>query len=446
MAQVHTCIDSYVSAEALYRRVVQLDAKFHPAWNNLGMVIDATARHGEARDAFMRAHKLEPGNAGYIANVAMTYSEEERYDEARKWAGKALKIDPGHVGALGTLGFADLAQGKWQAGWAGFDTALGGKFRRRIDYGLPEWKGERNAKVIVYGEQGLGDEIMYASCVADLAKVVGWDNIALDVDSRLQNLFRRSFPCEAYGTRRDEKHWMSPKWTHAMAMGSLPGFFRPSPESCPAVPYIKPSPELLAMYRALIEQSAGGRKTVGITYSGGTRATGKKDRAVGLETWRPLIEANPHICWVSLEYRDDAGAEIEASGLPVAHHRFAVGKGADYDHTTAYIAALDHAVGISTTALHAAGSVGLDPIILVPRKPMWLYGRGIGDRFPWYGARVFRQVGTWEETFRRLAADDQLVGWLRSEGGGGVPRLQSVGNRAVLAAFGDKAAASAAAA
>lgn len=423
-----------------------LDPRFHPAWNNLGMVLESTCRYGEARDAFQRAVKLDPRNAGYIGNVAMTYSDEERYPEARKWAKKALAIDPQHAGALGTIGFIDLMHGDWERGWRGFDLALGGKFRKRIDYGLPEWNGEPGAKVIVYGEQGLGDEIMYASCLPDLAAVVGWDNIVLDVDARLQNLFRRSFPCEAYGTRRDEKHWLSPKWTHAMAIGSLPRFFRPSPQSCPGTPYLKPSPELVAMYRALLAQASGGRTTIGITWSGGNRSTGKKERAIGVEGWRPIIEANPQVCWVSLEYSEGAGDEIAESGLPVVHHRFAVGKGADYDHTTAYIAALDHVVGIHTTAIHSAGALGMDPLTLVTRRPLWLYGRGIGDRFPWYGSRLFRQEGTWEETFKRLATDDQLMGWLRPEGSGGVPRIQSVGDRAVKQAFGHQAAAPAAAA
>ena len=47
------------------------------------------------------------------------------------------------------------------------DLSLGGKFRREWEYGdKGRWQGQEGT-VVVYGEQGLGDEIFYAQALSD---------------------------------------------------------------------------------------------------------------------------------------------------------------------------------------------------------------------------------------------------------------------------------------
>jgi hypothetical protein len=169
---------------------------------------------------------------------------------------------------------------------------------------------------VVYGEQGLGDEIMYASCLPDVMQDC---NVIVECDPRLEGLFRRSFPqASVYGTRRKQAvAWPSKHTFDAnCAIGRLPMFYRPSPTSCPGTAYLIADTERRVQWRALFD-SLGPKPKVGLCWTGGRRNTYAKERAVGLESLRPLIESI-EADWISLQYKDPT-SEIEKSGLPIRH-------------------------------------------------------------------------------------------------------------------------------
>lgn len=388
----------------LFERVAML-AKHRPeAWNNIGMCLAECHRYTDARAAFMRALDMQH-SATHLANVALTHLNEGEYKTAIAMCKQALKMEPDHKGAWTTLGFASLAVGDWATGWKGFDHCLGGKFRKEITHqAAPRWDGSKGKTVCVYGEQGIGDEIMYASCLPDAMKDA---RIIVECDPRLEGLFRRSFPdATVYGSRRTEAKWLeSVKLDANCAIGSLPGMYRPTRESCPKIPYLVADPERRLQWRSLLD-TYGNRPTIGICWSGGRQATQAKRRQVGLEALRPLIEsidAN----WISLQYKDPT-AEINASGMDVKHYARAV-QSPDFDDTAALVAECDVVIGIHTTVHHLAGALGVPSIILVPDSPMWNYATG--DSLPWYGSqRLWRQKPheAWIDCIKRLDKSGML--------------------------------------
>lgn len=389
----------------VFERVAKLAPNRPQAWNNVGMSYAECHRYAEAREAFLKAEKLIQ-NATHEANIGLTYLNEGEYKKAIDYCKQALKKEPEHDGAWTTLGFASLATGDWETGWKGFSRCLGGKFRKEVSHqDAPRWTGEKNQTVCVYGEQGIGDEIMYASCfedvIRDSAKVV------IECDNRLEGLFRRSFPsADVYGTRRLEPHWTGAyKLDANCAAGELPRFYRPTRESCPGKPFLVADPERRLQWRALFD-SWPKKPVIGICWTGGRQSTQAKRRHVGLEALRPLIESiDAH--WVSLQYKDPT-EEIAKSGLPVKHIPRAV-QSPDFDDTAAFIAECDIVIGIHTTAHHLAGALGVPSIILVPDKPMWNYA--MGDGLPWYkGQRFWRQKTSekWTDCVQRLVKSDVL--------------------------------------
>lgn len=400
--------ESYGAACNLFRRVVQLAPHREQGWNNLGLCLDAAERHKEARECFEQALKRAPGNADYLGNLALTWLEEQNYRRAVEIAAKALAIQPGHAGAGAIHGYASLALGDWRLGWAGYDCALGGKYRKEYCYGdEPRWDGSPGKRVAVYGEQGLGDEIMAASMLPDAAKDA---ELIVDCDPRLEGLFRRSFPgLHVYGTRRAvEVDWLAEHQPEARAAAmSLARFYRFSDESFPKGPYLKADPERRLQWRALFD-SWGPKKKIGLCWSGGIKSTGMKRRAMGLEALRPLIES-VDADFVSLQYKDPM-AEISESGLPVRHFKRAC-ETSDYDDTAALVAELDLVLGVSTTAHHLADALGVQSIVFVPLRPTWLYAR---DTVPFHQSwKLFRMKDgeTWAQTVKRFMRSD-LMGML----------------------------------
>ena len=436
-ARLYIAAGRFGVALQMLRRVTQIVPHKDVAWNDLGMCLSSVQRFREAREMFLEAAKRGK-DAGYTANVAMTYQEEGEFKLALRWAEKALAMDPTLTGALQTRGFASLALGDWKTGWAGYHAALGGKFRKIIQIGdEPRWDGKRVETLFCYGEQGLGDEIMMASCIPDAARDVG--KVVLECDSRLAGLFKRSFPnVDVYGTRRmNNVEWPNKYQIDAgCAIGTLPMFYRPTPESCPGTPYLVADPERRLQWRALLA-SLGRKPKIGICWTGGKKWTNQAGRAIGLEAFRPLMEA-VDADWISLQYKDPQ-AEIAATGLPVRHWSHGATT-TDYDDTAALVSELDMVIGVHTAAHHLAGALGVPAVVLVPSKGLWIWAQ---ETMPFYrSARVFRQRDgeEWRRTIQRLAVDDQLLDRLGREGSGGVARSGAVDHRANDADGGAQAA------
>lgn len=389
--------ERYGAALALFERVVKLNPRRHEAWSNIGMALVECGQPLRAVEAFKKALDYEQ-KATYQANLAAAYLTAGNHTEAVRWAKRSLEQEDS-AGAQSVLGFVALAQGDWKTGWAGYERILGGRFRKleRLDE-EPKWDGKPVDNLFIYGEQGLGDEIMYASILPDAIPLA--KNIVLECDKRLKGLFQRSFPnVEVRGTRRADKPWAEGrKFDAGCAAGSLAYLFRPDKSACPKTPYLIADTERRLQWRALFD--SWGKPVIGIAWSGGRATTQRQSRRVGVEAFRPLIERTDAI-FVSLQY-EDATDEIAQSGLPVRHIARAV-QSPDYDDTAAFVAELDQIVGVHTTVHHLAGALGKPSTILVPHTPMWQYSAG--ESLPWYKSQVFhrqRKSESWIDCIKRL--------------------------------------------
>ena len=380
-------------AIGIFERAGKLAPKKNSIWNNLGLCWQECGRPDIARGHFQRALGMER-TAQYLSNIGVTYMEEGNFAEAIRWSNRALEIDPDHMSANSNKGFAMMASGDW-GGWKLYDKCLGGRFRKEIDFGAEKWNGEKVESIVIYGEQGLGDEIAYASILSDVPATL----ITLECDPRLETLFRRSFPeIEVHGTRLKEKPWMENRFWHAQsAIGSLPSFLRPTRESCPKKPYLVPDPERRLMWRALFDSFK--KPVIGLCWTGGTVNTGRKKRKIGLEAFRRYIETHDAY-YVSLQY-EDAGQEIAETGLDVRQFHEVLSD--NYDDTAALVCELDNVIGVHTTVHHIRGAMGKKSTLLIPEAPTWQYA--CGEEMPWYsGNRYHRQrkSESWTDCIGRL--------------------------------------------
>jgi len=392
--------ERFGTALAMFERVVKINPKRHEAWSNIGMALVECNQPQRAIEAFKKALELDP-RPNYMANLGSSYMTAGNYTEAVRWAKKSLAIEDSDA-AQSVLGFAALAQGDWKAGWAGYERILGGRFRKIERLGdEPKWDGRPVDSLFVYGEQGLGDEIMYASILQDALPLS--KKTYLECDKRLKGLFQRSFPTvEVHATRRTEKPWAEGlKVDAGCAAASLAYLFRPDRSACPKTPYLIADPERRLQWRALFD--SWGKPVIGLAWSGGRAATQRQARRVGLEAFRPLIESRDAV-FVSLQYEDPT-EEIESTGLPVRHIHRAV-QSPDMDDTAAFIAELDELIGVHTTVHHIAGAIGKSSTILVPERAQWQYA--FGESLPWYRAQTFfrqRKSEAWKDCIARFVRE-----------------------------------------
>lgn len=383
----HCLIDSgkIGLAHAIYMQFLRLQPNASAGWNNLGRCYQENNYLDEAERCFKRALKIEPDDYTAMANMGLIHLHRCEPDLAIRYAQNAIKIKDESKAPRFTLGMAQLMNWDWAHAWENYEATVGyDRDRKERIYGNePRWDGTKGKCIVAYGEQGLGDEISFASCVPDF--IQDCDQAVIECDSRLEGLFRRSFPkANVYGTRFKEvidwadRHQIDGR----VAFGSLPKYYRTSTEAFPGKPYLVADPERRVQWRALLD-SLGTKPKIGISWQGGTNRTGKSRRSVSLESLMPLLRQDA--IFVSLQYKDPT-AEIEAfeetHGIKI-HHWKRAAEAVDYDETAALVAELDMVVSVTTAVVHLSGALGVPALVLTPKNPRWFYGLQ-GESVPWY--------------------------------------------------------------
>lgn len=377
----------------LFRRALQEDPKNPVVWTALGHAAHQMQRNDEAVNCYMKAAELDNGYALAYSNGAATLIEMSQWEDGKKSAEIALTIDKDDPNAHMNMAYAHLALGDWTDGWKAFSLSLGGPWRREWTYGdETRWDGSEGKNLVIYGEQGLGDEIMFASCAPDAIKRS--KKVYLDCDPKLEGLFKRSFPeAEVHGTRKEP----SPEWVRNAVIdarasaGSVPEFCRNKDSDFPGTPYLVADPERRLMWRALFDSWGG--KVIGIATKGGIKRTNAAGRNVPWALWEPVLSKKGYH-FIDLDYAPQDETDPRVHRFPFAT------QSQDYDDTAALLAELDLVVGVGTTALHCSAALGVRTICLVSKTHMWPFAR---PRNPWYSCmRQMSQRGDWKQTLQEL--------------------------------------------
>ena len=291
--------------------------------------------------------------------------------------------------ALLLLGARDYARGWEEFEWrdrAGFDTAPRGALPG------PGCEGSLiGQRVFVASEQGVGDEIMFASCLPDLLREAG--AVFFECSSRLAPLMQRSFPNAAI-VPRDRSRWPAEAGAARsdcrLWAGSLPRRYRNSAQAFPGAPFLVPDPAAVQSWRNALAAHGASRRRIGIAWTGGLPETARASRSIPLEAWAPLFADADNVL-VSLELldrREEAAAVTARGGAALLHFP---GVAADLDRLAALIAALDAVISVPNAAAHLAGALGCPVDVLVSGVPTWRYGWA-GERVDWYRSmRLWRR-------------------------------------------------------
>lgn len=389
----------------LFKICTAVDPNEANNWTNLGRVAEDLWRTEEAEAAYKKALKLCKRDDTLritLGNLAAMCIDNARYKDAENWALKALEKFPDFHLAKSNLGFAQLGQRNWAEGWKNYRHCIGTTSRTKFIYkGEPEWDGTPGKRVVLYGEQGIGDEISFASMVPDAIK--DCEKVIIDCDIRLATLFSRSFPkAKVYGTRKaphDCSLWepQDRDFDCSLAIGQIGEYYRTSAESFTGAPYLVPDQDRVLMWKALWQTKK--KPVIGIAWQGGIPRTGAKFRRWSLEQLLPVLRSiDAH--WVCLEYKP-AGNELDAfrakyRDIDIKEYPHATLTN-NYDDTAALVASLDLVFCMQTAVAHLGGALGVPTWVCVPPYSQWRYGTE-GDSIPWYRSlRVIRQRnGKWD--------------------------------------------------
>jgi tetratricopeptide (TPR) repeat protein len=389
--------ERYGLAYAMNKRCAELASKREEVWNNLGMCCMKMNKIDEARKHFNHSLQINRINYPALNNLALIEVNEAKPRKAIELCHQSLKINPDQWDVRETLGYANLMLGNWEAGWDGYEAMVGNTPQRTVTprQDVPYWDGSDVKLLHVRGEQGIGDEISFASILHDVKP-----DVLLECDKRLEGLFKRSFPdLRVQGTRFDKNAVLSDSVDAWCLIGSLGWHYRTKDSEFSGKPYLKADPERKLQWRALLD-SLGSKPKIGIAWTGGLKDTHEERRSLELEALLPILKQDA--TFISLQYKNpqkELDAFEQKHSIHI-HHWARATESSDYDDTAALVDELDLVVSVQTAVVHLCAGLGKKCLVLVPNKPHWRYGQ---DRYMWGDSvELFRQDRTWAEAIKEI--------------------------------------------
>jgi hypothetical protein len=290
---------------------------------------------------------------------------------------------------------------------------------RRVSAGQvradPNWKPEdlNDKRVLVIGENGLGDEILTLGCLQDLGSCC--KDVTWKCDQKLEPLLRQSFPDVRFISALEAPG--DPVVIHAW---QLIGRFRPSLESFTWTRNGLFSPYLDG---GSCERGNTLKPRIGLAWHS---EGGKEEKSCDLDRvpgWAAFFAAlGERAQFVSLQH----GATTEAleavrDTIQTVKERYSVeihqdpslDTFKDFPGLAAQVAGLDYVVSISTTVVHLAGALGVPGAVLLPDNPIphWQAGQHICVWYPTLRPIRHAQVGDWDGAIAQVTR--QLLSRLR---------------------------------
>jgi tetratricopeptide (TPR) repeat protein len=393
-------------AVELIRKAIAIKRDAASYHSNLGNVLESQGKLVEAGASYQRALVLKPDLAEVHLNLGNIFKALGDVDSSLACYRRSLALNPESPEAAVAESVALLLQGDFAAGWKNFDRRWqkndnDTQMRR---YAQPLWRGERltSGRLLIWGEQGIGDEIMFAGLIPDVIRT--GNRCVLNCDARLQPLFARSFPgIDVVSGATSESHPELDIAAH-LPSGSLPVLFRKSSAAFAATtsPYLVADPSPRSRFRT---RYTNGRKLVGLAWYTKNKQSGRS-RSIDLALLAPLfapLSSRAGIRWINLQYgdREWLKEQTTAANAPILIDP-EVDQLSNIDEFAAQVAAMDLVITIDNSTAHLAGALGVPTWLMLPFAPDWRWLLKREDS-PWYPTlRLFRQtsLGDWKSVVR----------------------------------------------
>lgn len=441
------------------------------AWYNYGVFLEKAGQLAEAMGCYRRAIALDPTHVNALANGTQLIRLHEHFEEALVLARRMIRMLPdkphGYTHAaialqyLGRLAEADeafaqaealsddpahlhwehhfslLATQQFAPAWDCYEY----RFSPTVGNGVSDypfdrtrWDGGHSDHVLVYGEQGLGDQIMFASALRDMQAACG--RVTLAVSALLVDLFAASFPDitvlplshdaqEEECARLLETAGAQQPVDTVLAIGSLMARFRTDRASYTGAPYLVPSADATAFWqtgRPQFADAGDGRFKLGLCWASNpapdmfhsSRRAGHK--TMPLDTITALARV-PDVDAVAI-----TNVPLHAFPGHDAASAIVADVSADLvnlDRTAALLKNLDLLITVDTGVAHLAGALGVPVWVLLHTRGDARWGQqGSRDSYWYDSARLYWQdePGDWFGLIARVRSDlDRVVGARQAE-------------------------------
>lgn len=381
----------------------------------LGALLQRVGDMDEAGHVLQRSVLRWPTHVPSLLNNAHWLAACGDFHEALCNYDRALRIAPTHDSARWYRGMLRLMLGDFSGGWHDHEARRSLAVHKvRVPVGVPAWNGKkaRGLTLLLWGEQGLGDQIQGVRFAAHLASLGA--TVIVRCAAPLRQLFE-SAPGVSASIGDDDA---LPACDAHVPMLSVPYLLKLHSENSfgssaylQATSFLPGTSALARNNRMHLHQP----QRVGFVWAGSSGHTNDSRRSLPQAQLAQLL-SRTSVQWVSLQL-GARSAELKSLQPATTAHVVDVSTTlTDFVDTAHVISALDRIVTIDTSVAHLAGALGVPTLLLAPFVPDWRWQLAREDT-PWYASvRLLRQpvAGDWASVIDRVHRELSAGGQARA--------------------------------
>ena len=377
----------FVEAVAAFEKALAVDPTHAAAHNNKALALQDSGRYEDALQSCQIAVALDENYAEAFKNLGNILVDLGSFDEAEAAYEKALFINSHFPEATKALGLLKLRQQAFFEGFRLYESRWNTKKGNGVEQKFlkPRWLGEDKRPVFLWAEQGIGDEIMFASMVPDVKEICS--SLIIQCDGRLKPLFERSFDSSIqYVSKSDQV--IESHFDFQVPFGSLGTLLRKSKGDFQKASqgYLTHQTDKAEQLNHDLRRLTQKKYFVGISWKSASKLEGAHTRSLSLKDLAICLN-RPDLQLVNLQYGDveeeilklKHECDIEVINLPQ------INKFHDLDGLASLMAACNKVVSVDNATVHLAGALGVETDVLLPFNSDWRWGVNESSSY-WYSS------------------------------------------------------------
>ncbi|WP_269608931.1 tetratricopeptide repeat protein [Prochlorococcus marinus] len=396
-------------AEVYARKAIEIDPHIAMAYSNFGIILRSLGKLKEGEVYARKAIEIDPRIAMVHSNLGIILKDVGKTKEAELSTRKAIKLKPDYADAYFNLSYLELLKGKYKSGLENYEFRFKKKETPSL-HGNPIIKRldnqdlQKEEKILVISEQGLGDTLQYMRYIPYLRNQ-GFD-ISFCAQEKLHSLIQAS-DIDPNPLTPDQSTLVSEgQWIPLL---SLPRSLKVTPKN-PIIskPYIFSTDELNKKWKQLLSKEK--KPIIGINWQGNPKMeTTYQGRSIPLEEFSRLFNSN-EITMLSLQ-KGFGSEQLETCSFK---NKFVscqkeIDSTWDFLENAAIIENCDLIITCDTSIAHLAGGMGKKVWLLLKDIPFWTWGLKEESTFWYPSMRLFRQKErhNWYEVMERVSNEIQ---------------------------------------
>lgn len=376
------------------------------ALNNLAICLFQELKINEAIQAYERVIKINPEFAEAYRNIGILYNYVGDYKKSELNYEKSLKLEPEHDFSNFIFAETKLFQNKFKEAWHYFEYRfkdLGSTPAvKKPKFQIPQWTPDQGwKKILIYGEQGIGDQILFSTIVPELEKK--FEKVSLLINERLCKVYKESFSgnIEILPINQPINEQL---YDYQIPIGSLGQYFRNSIDE-----FRSPYP-LLRINNDRFEN--GQKLRCGFTWQS-KGAPKSSQKSLNLELLKEVFEISD-IEYFSIQYSADI-SEIDNLNQKL-NNKISTPNDLDIFNDIygllKFIDSCDFIFSTSNTNAHLSAALGKPTFLLLPKGygKIWYWENDFDGKNLWYPSiKKFYQKnqGDWSDPISLLKDEIQ---------------------------------------